>query len=85
MTFKEFWLSMPVSERRQFAGRCGASYNYLNLYAFGQKPRIGEAIAIAIERESSGRVTVELLRPDLAASLARSGYARVQGPAEEAA
>lgn len=76
---------MPVSERRQFAGRCGASYNYLNLYAFGQKPRIGEAIALAIERESGNRITIELLRPDLADTLARSGYARGPRPTEEAA
>lgn len=56
---------MSVAQRRIFAARCAASYNYLNLFAFGQKPRVGEAIAIAIERESLGRVTVEKLRPDV--------------------
>lgn len=83
MTFKELWMSMSVADRRLFARRCEASYNYLNLFAFGQKPRIGEAIAIAIERESAGRVTVAALRPDLADSLARSGYTK--GPVAAAA
>lgn len=76
MRFKSLWLSMAVSDRRAFARRCSASYNYLNLFAFGQKLRIGESIAIAIERESGGRVTVEDLRPDVDWAVIRGRPAR---------
>ena len=37
--------------------------------------------ALAIERETHGAVTVAELRPDLAAQLARCGYARSPDPA----
>ena len=37
--------------------------------------------ALAIERETHGVVTVAELRPDLAAQLARCGYARSTDPA----
>lgn len=65
MDFKTYWLSMSVADRKAFAVRCGCSPNYLNLYAHGLKPRLGEAIAIAIDRESQGKVRCEDLRPDV--------------------
>lgn len=71
MDFKTFWLSIPVQQRGDFAGRCGAKATYLNMVAFGAmahngKPkRVSAAIAIAIERESGGAVRCETLRPDV--------------------
>lgn len=65
MDFRTYWLSMSVADRKAFAARCGCSANYLNLYAHGLKPRLGEAIAIAIDRESGGKVRCEDLRPDV--------------------
>ncbi|WP_193090535.1 YdaS family helix-turn-helix protein [Advenella sp. FME57] len=64
-TFKHFWLSMPVPQRRVFASACGTSYAYLNNFAHGQKKRIGENLCINIERESGGKVVCEQLRPDV--------------------
>lgn len=65
MSFKTFWLSMAIPERQAFAQRCGASYNYLNHYAFGAKKRIGESVAIAIDRESGRAVSMDELRTDV--------------------
>ena len=81
MSFRSYWLALPVHERKKFARRCGASPNYLNLYAFGQKARVGEALAIAIERETAGAVTVEELRPDVDWSVIR-GHPAAPGPTE---
>ena len=64
-TFKRFWLAMPVPERKVFASRCGTTANYLNMVAHGQKPRIGESLAINIERESNGAVLCEQMRADV--------------------
>jgi len=64
-TFKKFWLSMLVIERRLFARACETSYAHLNNFAHGQKKRIGEHLSINIERESAGEVVCEQLRPDV--------------------
>lgn len=51
-------------DRDAFATRCGTTVGYLRKAAsVGQ--RIGEDIAICIERESGGAVKVEQLRPDV--------------------
>lgn len=81
MDFKTYWLSMAVADRKAFAVRCGCSPNYLNLYAHGLKPRLGEAIAIAIDRESGGKVRCEDLRPDVDWAYLR-GAARKPSAAE---
>jgi DNA-binding transcriptional regulator YdaS (Cro superfamily) len=63
MLFKPYFLSIPVAEREAFACRCGTSVAHLRNIAYGKT--CGEALAIAIDRESSGRVPVEDLRPDV--------------------
>lgn len=47
-----------------FAKRCGTSLNYLKSVAYNAK-KASESLAINIERESSGAVKVEMLRPDV--------------------
>lgn len=63
MLFKPYFLSIPVSKREAFAARCGTSSAHLRNIAYGKT--CGEALAIAIDRESAGAVTVEELRPDV--------------------
>lgn len=65
MDFHAFWTQLPTPDRRKFAERVGASPVYLNHCAFDPKRRIGESLAIAIDRESGGAVTVEEMRPDV--------------------
>lgn len=56
--------SLPPDQRESFAQRCGTTVGYLRkAVSVGQ--RIGESLAIAIERESGRAVTVEQLRPDV--------------------
>lgn len=63
MQFKPYFLSIPVAARDFFAARCGTSAAHLRNIAYGKT--CGEALAIAIDRESGGQVTVEELRPDV--------------------
>ena len=74
MKFKKYWLDMPVSHRKVFAARCGASFSTLNQAAHGRV--LSPEIAIAIERETFGAVCVEDLRPDLPWHVVRSRPAR---------
>lgn len=48
-----------------FAQRCGCTLQHLRFVAYEAKTP-SETLAINIERESGGAVTVEELRPDLA-------------------
>lgn len=63
--FKTYWLGIPVPDRPEFAHRCGTTHKYLNMVAHGQKQRVGESLAIAIDRETAGAVRCEDLRPDV--------------------
>lgn len=63
MDFKPYFLSIPTAARVAFAARCGTSPAHLRNIAYGKT--CGEALAIAIDRESGGQVTVEELRPDV--------------------
>jgi DNA-binding transcriptional regulator YdaS (Cro superfamily) len=56
--------TLPPTERDAFAARCGTTVGYLRKAASAGQ-RIGEDIAIRIERESNRAVTVEQLRPDV--------------------
>ena len=76
MQFKPYFLSIPVPVREAFAARCGTSHAHLRNIAYGKT--CGEALAIAIDRESGGRVTVEELRPDV-------DWAYLRGTAKPAA
>ena len=56
--------TLTPPEREAFAARCGTTVGYLRKAA-SVNQRIGEHIAIALERESKQVVTVEQLRPDV--------------------
>ena len=56
--------SLSAEDRKDFCNRCGTSEGYLRkAVSIGQS--LGESICINIDRESSGAVTVEMLRPDV--------------------
>jgi DNA-binding transcriptional regulator YdaS (Cro superfamily) len=64
MDLRAYMASIPVKDRPAFAARCGTTAGHLQNVAYGYKP-CGEGLAISIERESKGSVTVEELRPDV--------------------
>lgn len=64
MELKTFIRAVPRGARDDFAIRCGTTLKYLRQVAYKAKPCSAE-LAIAIERESRGAVTVEEMRPDL--------------------
>ena len=76
MLFKDFWRSIPTCKRPHFAVRVGASVSTLNQLAFGDRV-ISDSLALAIERETHGAVTVAELRPAFAESLRAAGYVKV--------
>lgn len=63
MAFKKYFMGLTVPEREDFAARCETSRQHLTNIAFGKKA--GESLCINIERESSGEVRCEVLRPDV--------------------
>lgn len=71
-----YWLSLRRVQREDFARACGTSPQYLYMVSKGIK-KPGEKLAIAIERESAGRIRVEQLRPDV-----DWAYLRGTAPAE---
>lgn len=64
MDLKSFFMALPKAEREAFAKRCETTRGHITNIAYGQKP-CGEKLAIAIDRESSGVVLCESLRPDV--------------------
>lgn len=63
-TLRTYLNSLRPVEQADFCARCNTSVGYLRkAISVGQK--IGESIAIAIERESGGAVRCEDLRPDV--------------------
>ena len=61
---RKYLNSLTTAEQLEFVARCGSSIGYLRK-AISIEQRIGESLAIAIERESGRQVTVEELRPDV--------------------
>lgn len=65
MTLLELLESKSPTEQQSFAKACGSrSVLYLYHVARGHK-RVGESLAINIERESGGSIRCEDLRPDV--------------------
>lgn len=60
---REYLNSLSVGEQVAFAARCRTSIGYLRK-AISVRSRIGDRLAIAIDRESGGRVTCESVAPD---------------------
>lgn len=65
---------LPISDRDDFAMRCGTSFAHLRNISYGYK-RAGELLCINIERETDGFVRCEDLRPDV-----DWGYLRTSRP-----
>jgi hypothetical protein len=76
MELKPYLLSMPMPERTAFSARCGTTWNHLRNIAYGQKPCADE-LAVSIEKESGGSVTVSEINPEFAELLAATGYVKV--------
>lgn len=72
--FKEYWLSIPTQHRQAFADDAETTVGYLNMYAHGQKKRLGAEIAVGVEIASKGAIPLSHLRPELAQKLERAGY-----------
>lgn len=64
MTLLEFLNSKTTEDQAQFARACGTTIGYLRLIAYGKR-RCGESLAINIDRESSGQVSLDEMRPDV--------------------
>lgn len=63
MELKSYFMAMPMVDRDAFAKRCGTTRQHMTNVAYGRT--CGESLAINIERESSGAVRCEDLRPDV--------------------
>ena len=59
-----FLNALPKDQRDPFAARCRTSVGYLRK-AISKRQRLGEALCMAIERESAGVVRCEVVRPDI--------------------
>lgn len=67
---------------KPLAGKVGTSSAYLSQIAHGHRA-CSEPLALAIERETAGAVTVADLRPQFAALLDACGYRKGGEPAVE--
>lgn len=76
MDLKTHLNSLNRRGKEQFALRLGTSVGFLAQIAYGHR-RCSPDLAIAIERETGGAVTVADLRPEFAESLRAAGYVRV--------
>lgn len=63
-SLRKYLNSLEREEQESYAKRSGTTVGYLRK-ALSTKERIAESTAIALERESSGAVPVEDLRPDV--------------------
>ncbi len=61
MDFKKYFYGLSADEREAFAIACKTSVGHLRNVAYGKTCR--ERLAIDIERESKGQVTIESLCP----------------------
>lgn len=64
MTLREFLNAKSKEEVERLASRCGTSVGMLRQIAYGHR-RAREALAINLERETSGEIVCEMLRPDV--------------------
>lgn len=78
MELKVFLASLPPGGRAAFARKLGIAPAFLSQLEHGKR-RVSAPLAVAIERDSNGAVTVEELRPD-----DDWAYVRTRTPAEAA-
>lgn len=74
MNLREY-LSAQKGEASRLSRRIGTSAAYLSQIAHGHR-QCSETVALAIERETGGAVTVADLRPQFAVLLDECGYKR---------
>lgn len=63
-TLRAYLKSLSPAERAAFAVRCGTTVGYLRKAVYVGN-RLGGDLAVAIDRESRGKVRCEDLRPDI--------------------
>lgn len=79
MELRAYLNLLPSDRQIVFAERIGTSLGYLRkAISIGQG--FGADLALAIERETGGAVTVAELRPAFAESLKAAGYIKVESP-----
>lgn len=66
-SLREYLNSLSLAEQQEFARRCGTTIGYIRkkLSLSKRGGRFGEALAIAFERESGGRIRCEDICPDV--------------------
>lgn len=69
--------SLSTEEQVDFAGRCNTSLGYLRK-AICTGQRLGDQLALDVERESKGAIPLDSIRPDLKAKLDASGYVKTE-------
>lgn len=75
-TLRTYLNTLSTDQQAAFASRCKTSIGYLRK-AISTGQRLGEQLALDIERESGGAVPLLSLRADLKETLDASGYTRV--------
>lgn len=75
MKFLTYWKLLNPEQKTQLALSVNTSVPFLSQIAYRHRS-CSETLALAIERETAGQVTVAELRPQFAADLERSGYLR---------
>ena len=75
MDLRTFYRSQTVPEREAFASAIGTTPLYYRNLAHGFR-QPSATLALAIERESQGRLTVADMRPAIAAAMDALGYRR---------
>lgn len=63
-SLRQFMKGIPTKDRAAFAERCGTTKGYLELVRYGGKACNIE-LAIALHRESNGKVPMQEMYPDL--------------------
>lgn len=77
MDLKTYLETMSLDDRGGFAERCGTSAGHLRNISYGYKT-CREKLAINIERESQGAVTIENLCPDVDWAYVRASRCKPQ-------
>lgn len=62
MNLKNYLNKLNVEEREKFAARCGTSFGYLKLIAYGERS-CSPSLAVSLQRESAGELRYRELCP----------------------
>lgn len=84
MDLKTYLNPLSRAGKEQLAVQLGTSVGFLSQIAYGHR-RCSPDLAIAIERETGGSVTVADLRPEFAKTLKAAGYVRIPTPTDQEA